>query len=180
MGQDYSYNQPSSTSEDVDITSLLEAEGQWYAEDVQSTFDMAEPVQFDPQPEADDGIPTVCYCGGEPVVETAYTSKDPGRRYFTCSNADDGGCHIWKWWDVAVTEEMREVQTQLRRLKEVGSESEQKLLVLEKTVHELGKKNSRITVLVFLVGLIGVVFLVLRGVASKASKGSVFSQHAWL
>ncbi|KAG2312199.1 hypothetical protein Bca52824_023756 [Brassica carinata] len=40
---------------------------------------MAEPVQFDPQPEADDGIPTVCYCGGEPVVETAYTSKDPGR-----------------------------------------------------------------------------------------------------
>nr|VDD24795.1 unnamed protein product [Brassica oleracea] len=38
---------------------------------------MAGPFQYPPQPEADDGIPTTCYCG-EPVVATSYTSKDPG------------------------------------------------------------------------------------------------------
>ncbi|KAF3585456.1 hypothetical protein F2Q69_00025848 [Brassica cretica] len=79
MGQ-YSYSHPSSSSEDLDITSLLEAEAQLYADEAQSSFDMAEPVQYQPQPEADDGIPTTCYCGGEPVVATAYTEKD----------------HIWK------------------------------------------------------------------------------------
>ncbi|XP_048614959.1 uncharacterized protein At4g04775-like [Brassica napus] len=162
MGQ-YSYSQPSSSSEDLDITSLLEAEAQLYADEAQSSFDMAEPVQYQPQPEADDGIPTICYCGGEPVVATAYTEKDPGRRYFTCDNVDDGDCHIWKWWDVAVMDEMRDFQTQLRRLKEEGTESEQKLLLLEKTVYELGKENSQVKLLVCLLVLIGLVFLVLRG-----------------
>ncbi|KAL0670673.1 hypothetical protein Bca4012_033377 [Brassica carinata] len=119
MGQ-YSYNQPSSSSEDLDITSLLEAEAQLYADEAQSSFDMAEPVQYQPQPEADDGIPKICYCGGEPVVATAYTEKDPCRRYFTCDNVDDGDCHIWKWWDVGVMDEMRDFQTQLRWLKEEG------------------------------------------------------------
>ncbi|KAG2246061.1 hypothetical protein Bca52824_085689 [Brassica carinata] len=80
MGQ-YSYNQPSSSSEDLDITSLLEPEAQLYADEAQSSFDMAEPVQYQTQPEADDGIPMICYCGGEPVVATAYTEKDPGRRH---------------------------------------------------------------------------------------------------
>ncbi|KAF3581842.1 hypothetical protein DY000_02034586 [Brassica cretica] len=177
MGQ-YSYSHPSSSSEDLDITSLLEAEAQLYADEAQSSFDMAEPVQYQPQPEADDGIPTTCYCGGEPVVATAYTEKDPGRRYFTCDNVDDGDCHIWKWWDVAVMDEMRDFQTQLRRLKEEGTESEQKLLLLEKTVYELGKENSRVKLMVCLLVLIGFVFLVLR--ASKASDGSVLSPHEWL
>ncbi|KAG2315376.1 hypothetical protein Bca52824_018498 [Brassica carinata] len=78
MGQDYSYSQPSSSSE-YDITSLL-GEAQLYADEAQSSYNIADPVQYTPQPEADDGIPTICYCGGEPVVATAYTSKDPGRR----------------------------------------------------------------------------------------------------
>ncbi|KAG2306153.1 hypothetical protein Bca52824_025901 [Brassica carinata] len=80
MGQDYSYSQPSSSSDEYDITSPIQAEAQLYADEAQSSFDMAEPVQYPPQPEADDGIPAICYCGGEPVVATAYTSKDPGRR----------------------------------------------------------------------------------------------------
>ncbi|KAG2256873.1 hypothetical protein Bca52824_076167 [Brassica carinata] len=71
MGQDYSYSQPSS-SDEYDITSLLQAEAEIY--------NIAEPVQYPPQPEADDGIPTTCYCGGEPVVATSYTPKDPCRR----------------------------------------------------------------------------------------------------
>ncbi|KAF2558326.1 hypothetical protein F2Q68_00014068 [Brassica cretica] len=171
---------PSDPPEDLDITSLLEAEAQLYADEAQSSFDMAEPVQYQPQPEADDGIPTTCYCGGEPIVATAYTEKDPGRRYFTCDNVDDGDCHIWKWWDVAVMDEMRDFQTQLRRLKEEGTESEQKLLLLEKTIYELGKENSQVKLMVCLLVLIGLVFLVLRGVASKASNGSVLSPHEWL
>ncbi|KAL0854956.1 hypothetical protein Bca101_060108 [Brassica carinata] len=162
MGQDYSYSQPSSSSE-YDITSLLEAEAQLYADEAQSSYNIADPVQYTPQPEADDGIPTICYCGGEPVVATAYTSKDPGRRYFTCNNVDDGDCHIWKWLDVAVMEEMRDFQTQLRVLKDQGNESEQKLVLLEKTVYELSKKKSRVKLMVCLLVLIGLVFLVLLG-----------------
>ncbi|KAF2593199.1 hypothetical protein F2Q70_00045310 [Brassica cretica] len=45
MGQ-YSYSQPSSSSEDLDITSLLEAEAQLYADEAQSSFDTAEPLQL--------------------------------------------------------------------------------------------------------------------------------------
>ncbi|KAJ4912164.1 hypothetical protein Rs2_06785 [Raphanus sativus] len=152
MGQ-YSYSQPSSSSEDLDITSLLDAEAQLYADEGQSSSEAVqyepqpEAVQYEPQPEADDGIPTICYCGAEPVIATAYTDKDRGRRYFCCVNADDGDCHIWKWWDVAVMEEMREFQSLLRRLKEEGEKSEEKLLLLEKSV----------------------------GVASKGSNGSVLT-----
>ncbi|KAJ4889959.1 hypothetical protein Rs2_29707 [Raphanus sativus] len=174
MGQ-YSYSQPSSSSEDLDITSLLEAEAQLYADEGQSSFHMPEAVQYQPQPEADDGIPTICYCGAEPVIATAYTGKDAGRRYFSCVNADDGDCHIWKWWDVAMMEEMREFQSLLMRLKEEGEKSEEKQLLLEKSVGELGRENSRVKLMVCLLVLIRLVFLVLRGVASKGSNGSVLT-----
>nr|VDD32044.1 unnamed protein product [Brassica oleracea] len=102
MGQDYSYSQPSSSEEyDIDITSLLQAEADIYADEAESSQNIEEPFQYPPQPKADDGIPKTCYCGGEPVVATSYTRKDPGRKYFTCENADDGDCHVWKWWYVA-------------------------------------------------------------------------------
>ncbi|KAF2548598.1 hypothetical protein F2Q70_00020262 [Brassica cretica] len=124
MGQDYSYSQRSSSEEyDIDLTSLLQAEADMYADEVESSYNIAEPVQYPPQPEADDGIPKTCYCGGEPVIATSYTRKDPGRRYFTCENVDDGDCQV----------------------KDQGNESAQKLVKLEKTVWELAKKKSGVT-----------------------------------
>ncbi|KAF3484523.1 hypothetical protein F2Q69_00055362 [Brassica cretica] len=132
MGQDYSYSQPSS-SDEFDITSLLQAEAELYADEAESSYNMAGPFQYLPQPGADDGILTTCYCGGEPVVATSYTSKDPGRRYFTCDNADDGDCHVWKWWDVAVMEEMSDFQRQLRELKDQSDVNASKLVKLERT-----------------------------------------------
>ncbi|KAL0791729.1 hypothetical protein Bca101_007975 [Brassica carinata] len=95
MGQDYSYTQPSSS-----------AEADLYANEGESSYTIAEADQYPPEPEADEGIPRTCYCGSEPVVATSYTTKDPGRRYFSCDNVDDGDCHIWKWWDVAIQEEL--------------------------------------------------------------------------
>ncbi|KAG5387064.1 hypothetical protein IGI04_038534 [Brassica rapa subsp. trilocularis] len=178
MGR-YSYSQQSSSSASVDITSLLEAEAQGYADEAQSSFDNGEPFQNQPQPEGDDGIPTICYCGSEPVVATAYTEKDPGRRYFTCNNVVDGATHIWKWWDDAVMEEMRDFQTEIRRLKEAVAEREQKLLLLEKTVYDAGKDTTRVKLMVCLLVVIGLVILVLHGVASKASMGSVLSPVQW-
>uniref|UniRef100_A0A0D3A0I8 GRF-type domain-containing protein n=1 Tax=Brassica oleracea var. oleracea TaxID=109376 RepID=A0A0D3A0I8_BRAOL len=77
--------------------------------------------QYAAAPEADEGIPKTCYCGSEPVVKTSYAPKNPYRRYFSCNNVDDGECHIWKWWDVAMQEELRETQIQLRMLKEINS-----------------------------------------------------------
>ncbi|KAG5415334.1 hypothetical protein IGI04_002901, partial [Brassica rapa subsp. trilocularis] len=141
MGQDYSYSQPSSSSE-FDMTSLLLAEAEAYADEAESSYPIEEPVQYPLQPEADEGIPTTCYCGAEPVVETSYTPRDPGRRYFSCVNVDDGDCHIWKWWDVAIMEEMHDFQRQIRLLKDQFFETDQKVAKLEKTVGLLRKKNS--------------------------------------
>ncbi|KAG2285791.1 hypothetical protein Bca52824_045395 [Brassica carinata] len=85
MGQDYSYSQPSSSSNSLDMSSLLEADAKLYAAEAESPYCNAEPDQFPPQREADDGIPTAFYCGAQPVVECSYTPKDPYRRYFTKS-----------------------------------------------------------------------------------------------
>jgi len=142
MGQDYSYSQPSSSSNSLDMSSLLEAEAKLYADEAESPYCNAEPDQFPPQREADDGIPTACYCGAQPVVECSYTPKDPYIRHFMCANVDDGDCHIWKWWDVALMEEMSEFQRHLRQLKDQAFECDQKLLKLQKTVCELKKKSE--------------------------------------
>ncbi|KAF3526956.1 hypothetical protein F2Q69_00050112 [Brassica cretica] len=115
MGQDYSYSQLSSSSDSIDITSLLQAEAELYADEGQSSYNNPEPVQYPPQPEADDGIPTICYCGGEPVVATSSTHKDPDRS---------------------------DLQRQLRLLKDQGNASEQKLMLLEKSVFELSNQKS--------------------------------------
>uniref|UniRef100_A0A0D3DWM2 Zinc finger GRF-type domain-containing protein n=1 Tax=Brassica oleracea var. oleracea TaxID=109376 RepID=A0A0D3DWM2_BRAOL len=103
LGQDYSYTQPSS-SDEFDMTSLLHAEADFYADEGESSYTIAETDQYSPEPEADEGILRTCYCGSEPIVATSYTPKDPGRRYFSCDNVDDGDCHIWKWWDVEIQE----------------------------------------------------------------------------
>uniref|UniRef100_A0A0D3AQ38 Zinc finger GRF-type domain-containing protein n=1 Tax=Brassica oleracea var. oleracea TaxID=109376 RepID=A0A0D3AQ38_BRAOL len=65
------------------------------------------PAQYPPQPEVEFGFPQTCYCGGEPLLATSYTKNDPGRRYYTCEQVDDGEFHVWKLWDVAVMEEMK-------------------------------------------------------------------------
>ncbi|KAL0728532.1 hypothetical protein Bca4012_024625 [Brassica carinata] len=145
MGQDYSYSQPSSSPESVDITSLLEAEAHIYADEADSSYCNAMPVQYPRQPEADDGIPTTCYCGAQPVLGCSYTPKDPYKREF---------------------------QRQLRDLKVQGYESEQKLLNLEKTVDELSKKKYGVKLMVCLLVLIGLVLVILRGFVAKVSKES--------
>ncbi|CAN6977371.1 unnamed protein product [Brassica rapa subsp. trilocularis] len=181
MGQDYSYTQPSSSeASSLDITSLLQAEADMYAEEAQSRHNNSEPYNYPPQPEADDGIPKTCYCGADPVLAASYTSKDPGRRYFTCENADDGDCHIWKWWDVAVMEEMSDFQRQLREVKSQHTESEQKLVKVEETVSELSKKISGIREMFLLavcvlLSLFIVIFMVfmLGGKAMEVEKARV-------
>ena len=63
MGQNYSYSQPSS-SDEFDITSLLQAEAELYADEAESSYNMAGPFQYPPQPEADDGISIICLAFG--------------------------------------------------------------------------------------------------------------------
>uniref|UniRef100_M4FBR1 Uncharacterized protein n=1 Tax=Brassica campestris TaxID=3711 RepID=M4FBR1_BRACM len=51
MGR-YSYSQPSSSEEyDIDITSLLQAEADLYADEADSRDNIAEAVEYLPQPE---------------------------------------------------------------------------------------------------------------------------------
>nr|VDD48384.1 unnamed protein product [Brassica oleracea] len=141
MGQ-YSYSQPSSSSNSEDLTSLIEAEAEMYVAEAEISQWNAEAIHYEPSPEGDDGIPRTCYCGSEPVHGYSQTPKDPYRRYITCPNADYGDCHVWKWWDVAVEEEMRDIQTELSELKGEANEREQKLLILEKRIGEFTKNKS--------------------------------------
>ncbi|CAN6864801.1 unnamed protein product, partial [Brassica oleracea] len=72
---------------------------------------------------------------------------------YLCANVDDGECHVWKWWDVAVIEEMRARDRHTLELAEkvdfltfmTDYETEQKLGKLEKIVSELGNKNAGLT-----------------------------------
>ncbi|KAG2267619.1 hypothetical protein Bca52824_062174 [Brassica carinata] len=59
----------------------------------------------------------------------------------TRDNVQDGDCHIWKWWDVAVTEELGDFRHSLGCLRSKDL-SDQKLVKLRKIVRELSKKNA--------------------------------------
>ncbi|KAF3583945.1 hypothetical protein F2Q69_00027120 [Brassica cretica] len=85
------------------------------------------------------------------MLVTSQSRTDPGRRYYTCYNVDDGEFHVWKWWDEAVMEEMRARDRHTLQLAEkVDSlnflsdyETGQKLVRLENLVFELAKNKSR-------------------------------------
>ncbi|CAF2073972.1 unnamed protein product [Brassica napus] len=81
-------------------------------------YNYAATVQYPPQPEVEFGFPLTCYCGGQPKLATSRTLNDPGRRYYTCDYVNDGDCHVHKWWDEAVMEEMRARDTHTLQLSE--------------------------------------------------------------
>ncbi|KAL0887381.1 hypothetical protein Bca101_011364 [Brassica carinata] len=180
MGVDYSYTQPS-LSEDYGLgdsahSAFSQTEAEFEAAILQDQAEIeASRVEYPPQPEVEFGFPNECYCGAIPALATSYTRNDPGRRYYTCSNVDDGDCHVWKWWDVAVMEEMRANATQVRQLAEkvdhlafaTDYETEEKVVRLEKLVVELGKKKTSgmngleiiVAVMVLVVVLLGMVVM---------------------
>ena len=169
MGLDYSYSQPSESEDyggnDSSDTEDREVEDLIRRDQAELTYNSAATVQYPPQPEVEFGFPQKCYCGGRPKLTTSRTVNDPGRRYYTCDNVNDGDCHVHKWWDDAVMEEMRARDThtlqlsekvdyltflndydpQLNKLKELQNETEQKLVRLEKVVSELAEKRTRLT-----------------------------------
>ena len=73
-----------------------------------------------------------------------------GRLVYTCTNKDDGECHVWKWWDVAVMEEMRARDKHVLQLEEKVDnlsllsdyENEQRLLRVEKIMCDNAKEKS--------------------------------------
>lgn len=167
MGQ-YSYTQPSesdfggnysSDTDDREVEDLIRRD------QAELDYNYAATIQYPPQPEVEFGFPQTCYCGGRPKLATSRTVNDPGRRYYTCDNVNDGDCHVHKWWDEAVMEEMRARDThtlqlaekvdyltflndydpQLNQFKESQNETEQKLVRVEKLVCELAERRSRFT-----------------------------------
>ncbi|KAL0716673.1 hypothetical protein Bca4012_065995 [Brassica carinata] len=162
MGLDYSYTQPSesedfggnysSDTEDREVEDLIRRD------QAELNYNYAATVQYPPQPKVEFGFPQTCYCGGRPKLATSRTvndpgRNDPGRRYYTCDNVNDGDFHVHKWWDEAVMEEMRTRDTHTLQLDEkvdyltfdLQNETEQKLVRLEKIVCELAEKRSRFT-----------------------------------
>ncbi|KAF2593094.1 hypothetical protein F2Q70_00042499 [Brassica cretica] len=178
MGHDYSYSQLSESEEYGGETAdsiYSETEDLIRRDQAEIRYNYGEPVQYPPQPEVEFEFPQTCYCGSQPVLATSYTRNDPGRRYYTCDNVDDGECHVWKWWDVTVMEEMRARDIHTLQLAEKVEalallsdyETQQKLDTVEKMVCELAKKKSRFTngfeylvgVMVFILVLIGMLLM---------------------
>ena len=169
MGLDYSYSQPSESEDyggnDSSHTEDREVEDLIRRDQAELNYNYAATVQYPPQPEVKFGFPQTCYYGGRPKLATSRTVNDPGRRYYTCDNVNDGDCHVHKWWDEAVMEEMRARDThtlqlsekvdyltfwndydpQLNKFKDLQNETEQKLVRLEKIVSELAENRTRLT-----------------------------------
>uniref|UniRef100_A0A0D3CBN1 GRF-type domain-containing protein n=1 Tax=Brassica oleracea var. oleracea TaxID=109376 RepID=A0A0D3CBN1_BRAOL len=147
MGLDYSYSQP---SEDEDLFGNSVDSGYSETDELIRRDKADSPVQYPPQPEVEFGFLQICYCGAQPLVATSNSRNDPGRRYYNCANVDDGECHVWKWWDVTVMEEMRARDRHVLQLAEKvenltlfsDHETEQKLLSLEKIVCDIAKEKS--------------------------------------
>uniref|UniRef100_M4D948 Zinc finger GRF-type domain-containing protein n=1 Tax=Brassica campestris TaxID=3711 RepID=M4D948_BRACM len=174
MGLDYSYSQPSD-SEDLFCNSVdsgyNETDDLIRRDQEEIRLQRGSPVQYPPEPEVEFGIPQRCYCGAQPLLATS--SREIGRRYYTCPNVDDGECHVWKWWDDAFMEELRDRDRQVLLLSEKvdslallsDNETEQKVAILEKMVYDLAKEKSKVSyrfefflgVMVVVVVLVGVV-----------------------
>nr|VDD63253.1 unnamed protein product [Brassica oleracea] len=122
MGLDYSYSQPSESEDyggnDSSHTEDREVEDLIRRDQAELNYIYAATVQYPPQPEVEFGFPQTCYCGGRPKLATSRTVNDPGRRYYTCDYVNDGDCHVHKWWDEAVMEEMRARDTHTLQLSE--------------------------------------------------------------
>ncbi|CAN6929361.1 unnamed protein product, partial [Brassica oleracea var. botrytis] len=156
--EDYGGNDSSHT-EDREVEDLI------CRDQAELNYNYAATVQYPPQPEVEFEFPQTCYCGGRPKLATSRTVNDPGRRYYTCDYVNDGDCHVHKWWDEAVMEEMRARDThtlqlsekvdyltfwndydpQLNKFKDLQNETEQKLVRLEKIVSELAENRTRLT-----------------------------------
>ncbi|KAL0740418.1 hypothetical protein Bca4012_081931 [Brassica carinata] len=147
MGR-YSYSQPSSSSNyGYDFGEESSTEDLIRRDQEELELKYGAPSQYPPHPEVEFGFPHACYCGGEPVLSTR--NYDAGRLYYTCAARDDGECHVWKWWDKAVMEEMRAMDQHVNVLAEkvdsltgfTDYETEQRILRLENLVTDLAKKR---------------------------------------
>ncbi|KAF3576281.1 hypothetical protein DY000_02028647 [Brassica cretica] len=174
MGHDYSYSQPSE-SEDYGGNSVdsgySETEDLIRRDQAEISYNARARVQYPPQPEVEFGFPQTCYCGAQPLLATSNSRNDPWRRYYTCAHVDDGECHVWKWWDVAVMEEMRARDRHVLQLAEnvdsltllTDYETEQKMVRLEKIVREKSRFSNGfeyfVGVMVIVLVSIGVVLM---------------------
>ncbi|KAL0791189.1 hypothetical protein Bca101_007435 [Brassica carinata] len=147
MGLDYSYSQPSQDETfEQDQAQLHEA--LIHQQEALIQQDQAHAFVYPPQPEVEFGFPQICYCGSEPKIATS--SIEPDRRYYTCRNANDGECHVWKWWDEVVMEEMRARDRHTLQLAEKVNSmtffndqaTEQKLVRLENMGNTIDRRTN--------------------------------------
>ncbi|KAL0762706.1 PREDICTED: uncharacterized protein At4g04775-like [Brassica oleracea var. oleracea] len=149
----YSYTQPSD-DEDLfgnnDDSDYSETDDLIRHDQAGLSLERSSQVHYPPQPEVDFGFPQVCYCGAKPLLATSNTRQDQGRRYYTCAKKDDGECHVYKWLDEALMEEMRARDIHVLQLGEkvesltllTDYDTEQKIRNLEKIVGDMAKEKS--------------------------------------
>ncbi|CAG7871363.1 unnamed protein product [Brassica rapa] len=117
----YSYSQPSQSENNFgnnSDTEYSETEDLIRRDQAELSLERRSSVIYPPQPEVEFGFPQVCYCGSPPQLVPSRSINGQGRLVYTCVNKDDGECHVWKWWDVAVMEEMRARDRHVLQLEE--------------------------------------------------------------
>ncbi|XP_024013331.1 uncharacterized protein At4g04775-like [Eutrema salsugineum] len=71
-----------------------------------------------PPPELyeDSRILRFCYCHRKPFSKSSHTVLDPGRRFFACNKEYNPRCHLFKWCDEAMLEEIADVRHDLTEM----------------------------------------------------------------
>ncbi|KAF8111960.1 hypothetical protein N665_0070s0030 [Sinapis alba] len=69
------------------------------------------------------GIPRKCRCGATSMIMTSETVKNPGRLFYCCPyGSKESKNHLFKWTDIAMVEEMNEVETKVEKIEmDVGA-----------------------------------------------------------
>ncbi|KAH1082348.1 hypothetical protein J1N35_022109 [Gossypium stocksii] len=61
-----------------------------------------------------DGPAVKCHCNKLAPRDTSRTDLNPGRRFYCCSDFQDGGCDFFKWYDEKMCDRATELLRQLR------------------------------------------------------------------
>ncbi|KAH6763982.1 hypothetical protein C2S51_015231 [Perilla frutescens var. frutescens] len=92
----------------------------------------------------------VCECGITEVIWISWTNENPSRRFFGCHNYRPGrgvipkvGCNYFRWYDVELSDRVKEVINTLK-MEKAALLKENKKLAAENAVHSIANSEMLI------------------------------------
>ncbi|KAF8082636.1 hypothetical protein N665_0817s0010 [Sinapis alba] len=84
------------------------------------------------------GIPRNCRCGAKSKILTSESVKNPGKLFYRCPyGSKENKNHLFKWTDIAMVEEIEEVETVLENVQVDVGDMKAVVAGCEKEISEL-------------------------------------------